>query len=74
MDGVGVYALGLELVHQLVDALAGLGEDQHLAPVTLAQQVQEEFALALLVHRDQPLAHALGRRVARADLDGQRVA
>ena len=74
VDRVGSDALGQQQLLQLVDALAGLGEHQQLVPATLAVQVQQQLALALLVHRHQPLLDPLGRGVARADLDGQRVA
>ncbi len=74
VDRVAGDALRLQLVHQLIDALARLDEHQHLTPAPLRQQMQEQLALALLVHRHQPLLDRLRRRIARADLDRQRVA
>ena len=74
MDRVGGDTLPLQQSDQFLDALAGLGEDQRLAPAIGLQQVAEQLGLALLVHRHQPLPDALRRGIARTDLDGQRVA
>ncbi|MNO99419.1 hypothetical protein D3C76_911880 [compost metagenome] len=74
VDRVGGQARLLQQADQFLDALAGLGEDQRLAPAVGLLQVQEQLGLALLVHRHQPLLHRLRRGVARGDLDGQRIA
>ncbi|MNC15251.1 hypothetical protein D3C75_630620 [compost metagenome] len=73
VDTVGIHTLGQQALHQLIDAIAGLGEHQHLLPALLAQQVAEQVDLALFIHRHQPLLDAGGRGIARADFDAQRV-
>ncbi|PNG84361.1 hypothetical protein CBL13_04227 [Pseudomonas putida] len=73
VDAVGIHAFGQQALHQLIDAIAGLGEHQHLLPALLAQQVAEQVGLTLLVHRHQPLLDAGGRGVARAHFDTERV-
>ncbi|MNE38821.1 hypothetical protein D3C80_1327350 [compost metagenome] len=73
MNAIGVHALALQALDQLVDTIASLGEHQHLLPALLAQQVAEQLGLALLVHRHHPLLDGAGRFVARADFDAQRV-
>jgi hypothetical protein len=64
VDAVGVDAFGEQALDQLVHAVAGLGEHQHLLPALLAQQVAEQVGLALLVHRHQPLLDGWRRRCA----------
>ncbi|MNP25414.1 hypothetical protein D3C76_1182220 [compost metagenome] len=73
VDAVGVDAQPLKFFHQRVHAVAGLGEHQYLLPLALAHQVHEQFRLALLVHRHDPLLDRIGRDVARADFDSQRI-
>ena len=73
MDAVGVDAQALQLVHQGVHAVAGLGEHQHLLPTALAHQVHKQLRLALFIHRHHPLLDGVGGDVARADFDAQRV-
>ncbi len=73
VDAVGIHTLGQQTLYQLIDAVAGLGEHQHLLPALLAQQVAEQVHLAFFIHRHQPLLNAGGRGIARADFDAQRV-
>ena len=73
VDAVGVDALLLQQLGQLIDTLAGFHEHQGLGPFLFFQQVAKQLGLALLVDRDQPLLDAAGRDIARADFDAQRV-
>jgi hypothetical protein len=73
VNAVGVDAQALQAIHQLVDANAGLGEHQNLAPALFFEQVDEQFALALLVHCHDPLLDRRRSDVARADFNAERV-
>ena len=62
-----------KLPHQLVGTVLGAGEDQHLLPPFVADQMTEQGRLLALVHLIDPLLHTLWRRVSRADLYQHRI-
>jgi len=62
-----------ELLGEPVRAMLGSHEHQHLAPIVGLDQMREQVALLVGLHRVHHLRHQLGRRVAARDLDGQRV-
>jgi hypothetical protein len=66
VDGGGGEAVFVELLGEAVGAVLGAGEDQHLAPVVGADQMAEQLALAVAVHRVHDLLDGLGGGVARA--------
>ena len=66
VDRIGAHALLQQGIHQQLDALARLDEDQYLAPALFLQQVQKQFRLAFLVAHDDRLLDGLDRAVARA--------
>ena len=73
VDGDGVDAVLPELLGEAVGAVLGLGEHQHLLPAIGLDEVREQRALAVLVHRVGDLGDELDRRIAPRDLDGDRV-
>ncbi len=62
----------LELLGQLVRAVLGAREHQHLLPVVAADQPRQQLALAIAIDRMDLLAHGVDGRVARRDLDQTR--
>ena len=73
VDGGSGDALLVQLFGQPVGTVLGAGEYQHLGPFTLIDQVSQQVALLLLLHHVDLLRDALGRGVARRDLDLGRV-
>ena len=63
----------LELGRQTVGTVLGTGEDQHLVPVFLDDQVLEQRRLVALLHGVDMLLDLLGRGVARAGFHRHRV-
>ncbi len=62
-------AVGFERAHQLVGAVLGPREDQHLLPAVLADEVGEELRLLVAVHRMDALRDRIDRRIARRHVD-----
>ena len=60
VDGRGIDAGLLQLLGELVGAVLGAAEYQYLLPVILFHQLLQHRGLVFLVHRVDPLFHALG--------------
>ena len=73
VDGVSLDLFGEQLADQFINAFARLDENQHLPPAPVFQHFQEEFRLAFLVDRHNPLLDRLDGTVAQADFDRERV-
>ncbi len=67
-------AVLFEVLGQAVGAMFGTGEDQHLLPGALGDQVGEQGALVAGGNAENPLLDTLDRGVRRCDLDAFRVA
>ncbi|MCG3189580.1 MAG: hypothetical protein LKCHEGNO_02048 [Burkholderiaceae bacterium] len=65
--------VAVEVLGELVGAVLGAREHQHLVPVALRDQVRQQLLLALAAHRVHLLRHQLGRRVASRHLDQRRL-
>ena len=74
VDRVRLDSVALKLLRQTIRAVLGLGEHQHLLPVAALDEVREQRALAVPVHRMHDLRYEFDRAVARGDFDGYRVA
>jgi len=61
-----------ERLRQLVGAVLGAREHEHLVPAVRADHPRQELALAVAADRDDALPDRLDRRVARRDLDRPR--
>ena len=72
MDHGGLDAVEVQLFHQHITALAGTGKHQHLLPVLLADELGEQLALALLLHRIDGVADGIGGGVLLVDADDLR--
>ena len=65
-------AVAVELLGELVGAVLGAREHEHLEPVLRLDEVRQELALAVAVDRMHLLGDDLDRRVAAGDLDHRR--
>ena len=65
-------AVVVQLLGELVRAVLGAREHQHLVPVLRLDQVRQQLALAVAVHRMHLLRDDLDGRVAARDLDHRR--
>ena len=66
-------AVFIELFRQVVCAVFGAGKDQNLLPVTFADHLRQQLALALFIDKMHQLAHLLRSGVTAGDFDFQRV-
>ncbi len=73
VDRRAADAVFVQLFRQVVRAVLGAGKDQHLLPVTLADHLGEQFALALFIHKVNVLRHLLRGGVAARHFHFQRV-
>ena len=73
MNRGGGDSVTFQLLGQPARAVLGPGEDQRLADPTSRDQVAEQLALALAVHRVDKLADQLGDLIARGHLNLGRV-
>jgi hypothetical protein len=78
VNGGSPNACGLELLRQAVSAVFGSSEHQCLMPGALTgstrlEQVHEQMTLVLLGHLEGDLLDPLGRRIARCNLDRDRI-
>ena len=73
VDRRGTNTGALELLREPVGAMLGARENQHLAPLTLLDQVHEQVPLVLLLHAIGALLDELDGCVARRDLNRQRI-
>jgi hypothetical protein len=71
---VGGDAVAREALGELVGAALGAREHQRLAPVAGADQVRQQVGLLVLGGVHHALRDGVHRRVARRDVDGDRVA
>ncbi len=68
------HAVFVQVIGHVVGAELGAGEHQHLAPVVLLDDVNQQRFLLATAHRVDGLPDALHRGVGRRDLDVLRVA
>src|SRR5471030_2698108 len=73
VDGGGVHALLLQAARQARGADLGVGEDDHLLQIALAQDVRDQRMLLVFLDLVDHLRDALGRRIAARHFDRQRV-
>ena len=58
-----------QLFRQSIGAMLGAGEHQHLKPVAVANQISEQFPLALAVHRIDRMCHVVCGGIGLGHLD-----
>ena len=73
MDRSGADAGALQLLGQAIGTVLGAGEDQHLEPVAILDQVGQQVPLVVLWHLVDGLVHAISGRVAHRHFHRDRV-
>ncbi|CSB30134.1 Uncharacterised protein [Vibrio cholerae] len=67
------YTIQLEFFRKCITALTGFGKHQHLLPIFRANQIREQFAFALFIHRIHHLLHGFCRGIGWRHLHFDRI-
>ncbi len=74
VDRRAANAVFVQLLCQMVRAVFGTGEDQHLLPVALPNHLRQQFPLAFFINKMHVLSDLLRGGIAARHFDFQRVA
>ena len=74
MDRGGADTVGFQLLRESVGPVLGTREDQHLVPVTVADEVREQVPLVILRYTIDGLLDPIGRGVTGSHFDSRRIA